>query len=378
MVVARAIDNTSHLKETIQYWLDQADVKINGDRPWDIQVHNDQLYARLIAQGTLAVGESYVEGWWDCDQLDELIARILWCNVNQAFSNWSYPQILQAKLMNLQSPHRSFEVARQHYDRGNRLYQHMLDSRMIYSCGYWKDAANLDAAQDAKLDLICRKLDIKPGMRVLDIGCGWGGAAKYIAERYPVEVVGITISEQQAQFAQNLCKGLPIEIRLQDYRELDESFDRILSVGMFEHVGYKNYRTYFQKVRNCLTEDGRFLLHTIGSNESQVRTEPWIEKYIFPNSMLPSAKQIATAIEHVLLLEDWHSFGHDYDKTLMAWFRNFDTHWHILKADYDEQFYRMWKYYLLSCAGGFRARKNQLWQILLSPKGIRGSYRVPR
>jgi cyclopropane-fatty-acyl-phospholipid synthase len=324
----------------------------------------------------MAAGESYVDGWWDCKQLDELFYRILCHNVNNCLKSWDYLHLLQAKFFNLQSLKQAFNVGKHHYDLGNLLYQQMLDRRMIYSCGYWKNAATLEEAQIAKLDLIAHKLDLQSGMRVLDIGCGWGGSAQYLAERYQVEVVGITVSQEQVSLAQDLCKGLPVEIRLQDYRELNEPFDRIFSVGMFEHVGYKNYRTYFECVRRCLQEDGRFLLHTIGTNNSYVRADPWIERYIFPNSMIPSAKQIITAFEGLMVLEDWHNFGSDYDKTLMHWFHNFRQHWDELRACYNDRFYRMWTYYLLSCAGSFRARQNHLWQILLTPKGIVGGCQV--
>jgi cyclopropane-fatty-acyl-phospholipid synthase len=224
--------------------------------------------------------------------------------------------------------------------------------------------------------MVCRKLELKPGMRVLDIGCGWGGMAQFAAQNYGVEVIGITISKEQAALARERCAGLPIEIRLQDYRNLSETFDRILSLGMFEHVGYKNYRTFMKKVRSLLKEDGLFLLHTIGVNRSQKTIDSWIQKYIFPNAVLPSAKQITAAVEGVFVLEDWHNFGADYDKTLMHWYKNFHSNWHTLKKKYDERFFRMWKYYLLSCAGSFRARSNQLWQIVLSPRGIPGGYRA--
>ena len=265
-----------------------------------------------------------------------------------------------------------------HYDIGNDLYEKMLGNRLIYSCGYWKDATTLDEAQEAKLDLCCRKLAIKPGMRVLDIGCGWGDTAKFIAERYKAEVIGITISKEQARFAEKRCEGLPVEIRLQDYRKLQDKFDRILSIGMFEHVGYKNYTRFMRVVRDRLQPDGIFLLHTIGSNYSVNSIDPWINKYIFPNAMLPSKKQICNAIEGRFVLEDWHNFGADYDTTLMHWFRNFHSHWHTLKQNYDSRFYRMWKYYLLACAGSFRARRHQVWQLVLSPRGIPGGYRSPR
>jgi cyclopropane-fatty-acyl-phospholipid synthase len=367
------------LRHRIERLLAMADVEIDGTRPWDIQVHDDALYARVLAEGALGLGESYMDGWWDCERLDELFHRVLAAELDARVQPmaevWS---VLKAKLFNLQKRSRAFQIGKRHYDIGNELYRRMLDSRMIYSCGYWKDAATLDEAQEAKLELVCRKLDLRPGMRVLDIGCGWGGTAKYAAERYGVEVVGITVSEEQAKYARELCRGLPVEIRLQDYRDLDESFDRVLSLGMFEHVGYKNYRTYVSVVRRCLGDDGLFLLHTIGGNRSAVRTDPWIARYIFPNSMLPSAKQIAAAIEGIFVLEDWHNFGADYDRTLMCWFRNFDESWPALKDRYDERFYRMWKYYLLSCAGSFRARRIQLWQIVLSPRGVPGGYVSPR
>jgi cyclopropane-fatty-acyl-phospholipid synthase len=252
----------------------------------------------------------------------------------------------------------------------------MLGEWLIYSCGYWENASTLDEAQEAKLDLVCRKLGLRQGMRVLDIGCG--GAAKFAAERYKVEVVGITVSKEQSRFGKELCQGLPVEICLQDFRSLKGPFDRIFSLGMFEHVGYKNYVTFFRVVNSCLKENGLFLLHTIGNKRSVTRIDPWINRYVFPNSMLPSAKQITSAAEGLFVLEDWHSFGQYYDKTLMAWYNNFTKNWTKLKDAYDERFYRMWTYYLLSCAGSFRARENQLWQIVLSANGVPGVYQSVR
>jgi len=363
----------------VERLLSFADVKIDGDRPWDLQVHNEDLYAKLLAEGSLGLGESYMDGWWDCNRLDEFFSRILRAKLDERVKPWSgLFGILKAKLFNFQKPSRAFQIGQHHYDIGNNLYRHMLGESLIYSCGYWKNASTLDQAQEAKLDLVYRKLDLQPGMHVLDIGCGWGGTAKFAAERYQVEVVGMTVSEEQARFGKELCQGLPVEIRLQDYRGLEGAFDRILSLGMFEHVGYKNYVTFMRAVNSYLKDGGLFLLHTIGGNRSVTRNDPWIERYIFPNSMLPSARQICAAAEGLFILEDWHSFGADYDKTLMHWFRNFHNNWDTLKEEYDERFYRMWKYYLLSCAGSFRARINQLWQIVLSPGGIPGGYRAPR
>jgi cyclopropane-fatty-acyl-phospholipid synthase len=369
-------DNSHHKVERL---LSFPDVEIGRARPWDIQVHNERLYERILAEGSLGLGESYMDGWWDCARLDEFFHRILRVELENKVKPWTECfGVLKAKLFNLQKPSHSFRVGHHHYDISNDLYRRMLGERLIYSCGYWGNASTLDEAQEAKLALVCRKLDLRPGMRVLDIGCGWGGAAKFAAERYQVEVLGITVSEEQARFGKELCQGLPVEIRLQDYRSLKGAFDRILSLGMFEHVGYKNYVTFMRVVNRCLKSDGLCLLHTIGGNRSVAGTDPWIERYIFPNSMLPSARQICAAIEGLFVLEDWHNFGADYDKTLMHWFRNFHENWDVLKKDYDERFYRMWKYYLLSCAGSFRARQNQLWQIVLSPKGVPDGYRAPR
>jgi cyclopropane-fatty-acyl-phospholipid synthase len=363
----------------IEKLLAPAGVEINGSRPWDIQVHKGELYPRVLAEGSLGLGEAYMDGWWDCQQLDEFFCRVLRADLDGCLRPWKDAvKLAKAKVVNRQNRARAYQVGERHYDVGNDLYARMLDKRMIYSCGYWQEAACLDEAQEAKLDLICRKLGLQPGVRVLDIGCGWGGTARFIAERSGASVVGITISKEQAKFGQESCQGLPVEIRLQDYRQLDEKFDRILSVGMFEHVGCKNYRTFMDVVRHCLADEGLFLLHTIGGNRSVARTDSWIDRYIFPNSMLPSASQIIKASEGLFVLEDWHNFGTDYDRTLMDWFRNFQTAWPELRETYGERFFRMWKYYLLSCAGGFRARRNQVWQVVFSPKGVPGGYRVRR
>ncbi|MCL1633453.1 cyclopropane fatty acyl phospholipid synthase [Luteimonas sp. SX5] len=366
-------------QDRLQTLLSDADVRIDGSRPWDLQIDDPRLAARVLARGSLGLGESYMDGWWHAASLDGLLFRLLDAHIDQrAHSLAEIWDGLRAHLLNLQKGRRAFEVGERHYDLGNDLYQAMLGKRLVYSCGYWREADNLDDAQEAKLDLICRKLGLRPGMRVLDIGCGWGEALKFAAERYGVSGVGITISREQAAYARELCAGLPIEIRVQDYREVDEPFDRILSVGMFEHVGVKNYRAYFEMARRCLSDEGLFLLHTIGGNQSVTHTDPWIGRYIFPNSMLPSAAQIATAVEDVFVVEDWHNFGTDYDRTLQAWRANIESAWDGLPARYDERFRRMWRYYLSASMAAFRARRIQLWQLVLSPRGVRGGYIAPR
>jgi cyclopropane-fatty-acyl-phospholipid synthase len=367
------------LRRRVQDLLSLADIEIGGSRPWDLRVHDERFYRRVLAQGSLGLGESYMDGWWDCERLDEFFYRVLRADLEGEVKGWRLVfDVVKATLLNLQKPSRAFHIGRRHYDIGNDLYRCMLDRNLIYSCAYWKDASTLDAAQEAKLELVCRKLDLKPGMRILDIGCGWGGTARFAAERHNVEVVGITVSEEQVKYGKDLCRDLPVEIRLQDYRDLRGTFDRVLSIGMFEHVGYKNYVTYMRAVRGHLSDEGLFLLQTIGRNRSGTTIDRWVGRYIFPNSMLPSSKQICDAIEGLFVIEDWQSFVADYDRTLMSWFRNFHENWGSLEESYGERFYRMWKYYLLSCAGAFRARQNQLWQLVLSPRGVECGYRAPR
>jgi len=361
--------------QKIEKLLSLADVKINGERPWDIQVKNEKLFDRVLAQGSLGFGEAYMDGWWESEQLDEMINKLLAADLDKKVQPWQFVfPYMKSKLVNLQKGKRAFNIGEKHYDIGNDLYSRMLGERMVYTCGYWKEAMNLDDAQEAKLDLVCKKIGLKAGDRVLDIGCGWGSFAKFAAEKYGASVVGITVSKEQLVLAKKMCEGLPVELRLQDYRDVNEKFDHIVSLGMIEHVGHKNYRTYMKVVRKNLKDDGLFLLHTIAGNQSTTGTNAWIDKYIFPDSMLPSAKQLTSAFEGLFVMEDWHSFGIYYDKTLMSWFQNFDATWPEIKDKYSERFYRMWKFYLLSCAGSFRCRKNQLWQIVLSPNGVRGGY----
>src|SRR3989344_2992258 len=359
-------------KTTIESLLVGTGVTLNGEKLYDPHIHREDFYGRVLSQGTLGLGEAYMDGWWDVERLDELVDRILHAGLNKKIRSPQFTiNAVWAYLTNLQSKRRAFQVGEKHYDIGNDLYEKMLDKRMTYTCGYWKDAGNLDEAQEAKLDLVCRKLGLKGGERILDIGCGWGSFAIFAAERYGAHVTGITVSKEQVALAVARAGSLPVTFRLQDCRDIDDGpYDHVVSLGMFEHVGYKNYRTFMRLVDSVLKPGGLFLLHTIGGNRSVPTTDPWIHKYIFPNGMLPSIKQIGGAIENIFVMEDWHNFSIDYDKTLMAWVKNFDNAWPILKAAYGERFYRMWKYYLLVCAGTFRARENQLWQLVLSKEGV--------
>jgi len=358
--------------------LAHADIVIDGDRPWDPKV-NDERFFDIAFAGSLAIGEAYMDGLWDCDQLDELVCRFRHASLDEQFrigaDGW---RVLKAKLRNRQSQSRSYHMGHRVYDGAIDLFEATLDPRMVYSCAYWKNATTLAEAQEAKLDLACRKLGLRPGMRVLDVGCGWGSFVHYAAEKYGVEVTGVTVSREQMEYGQKRCKGLPVEIRFQDYRDVTGSFDRVFSAGMFEHVGPRNHRRYFETVHRVLKSDGLFLLHTVGGNRSLPSVDAWIDKYIFPDSVMPSASQITRAVEQLFVTEDWHNFGPDYAKTLVAWFENFDRNWPELRSRYDERFYRMWKFYLLACAGTFRARINHLWHFVFSKKGIVGGYEAVR
>jgi cyclopropane-fatty-acyl-phospholipid synthase len=354
-------------KETVKNLLKQAGIKVNGPRPFDIQVHDERFYERVLSQRELGLGESYMDGWWDAQKVDEFIAQVLTAGVRGKIK--LTPSLarsfIKAAISNRQKVRHAKRHASFHYDIGNDLYELMLDKRMVYSCAYWEGAKTLDEAQEEKLDLICRKLHLKKGMTLLDIGCGWGGLVEYAARNYGVKATGITPAKEQVKVAKQRTKGLPVTIKQMDYREVDGKFDRVVSVGMLEHVGPHNYRRFFRKCQRLLKDDGLMLHHVIGRNWSTRYTDPWIDRYIFPGGVIPTLKQLSEAVEKRLIIEDVHNFGPYYDKTLMAWHKNFVKSYPQLKDRYDERFKRMWEYYLLSSAGGFRARELQLYQIVM-------------
>ena len=360
----------------VEHLLAKADIRINGDRPWDIRVHRPRFYRRLALKGSLGAGESYVDGDWDAQKLDEAFFRLFRLRVDSELSV-SFPQLFEGirrLFSNPESHSRAFRVGKEHYDLDLELFKKMLDKHMVYSCGFWEQASTLDEAQQDKFKLIAKKLLLKPGMRVLDVGSGFGGLANWLHDHHHVTVDGITVSQVQLQEARRLSEGKRVHFELKDWRDIDGKWDRIVSVGQFEHVGLKNYSSYMKKMRSCLTEEGLFLLHTIGNDVSTLYTDPWIEKYIFPGGLIPSLKQISAALEGLFVLEDLHNFGADYDKTLMAWFSNFNRP----PTDPTAPFFRKWSYYLLSSAAAFRARRLELWQLVLSPEGLLGGYHCDR
>lgn len=366
-------------KRFLEKILENSDIRIDGDRPWDPQIRDEDFYKILLGRGTLGLGESYMNGLWDCERLDELFYKAITANLEERFSSRKLPALLvkgAQLLFNLQAGNRVYKVGERHYDFGNDMFSWMLGENMNYSCGYWKDAENLEDAENAKMDLICRKIQLREGMKVLDIGCGWGSLGAYMRERYGADVTGISISREQIAYAKE--KHPDCQWIFEDYRKLDGKYDRVVSVGMFEHVGYKNYRAFMKKVRELLKPDGLFLLHTIGANKQRLGTDPWIHKYIFPNGMLPSQVNILKASGDYFIMEDWHNFGADYDRTLMAWLERFERGCDENRFKHDEIARRMFRYYLASCAAAFRARDIQLWQIVFSPLGVQGGYNSVR
>jgi cyclopropane-fatty-acyl-phospholipid synthase len=364
---------TSLAQATVQDLFASADIRFDGRRPWDIRVHDARFFRAVLAGGTLGFGESYMDGWWDCEALDEMCCRAIRARLEERVPVNLHTALAFASsfLLNLQTRRRARLVGRRHYDVGNDFFECMLDPSMQYSCAWFRDTNDLAQAQREKMDLICRKLGLEKGMSLLDIGCGWGGLARHASEHYGCRVVGITISEEQRRYGAELSRGLPVEIRLQDYREISEQFDRVVSVGMLEHVGPKNYRKYMRKVFETLRPGGVFVCQSIAANFSSHYPDPWVARYIFPNSMIPSATQVSKATEKLLVLEDVQNLGGDYEKTLKAWESNFRRSWHRFASRYGETFYRMWRFYLLGCAGAFRARGLQLFQFVFSKGGIR-------
>lgn len=374
------------MQRQIEDLLGEIGVTVNGNKPYDVKIHDPRLYNKILLKQSVGAGEGYVEGMWDCDQLDELYYRI--CrhkSYNKIYSkSKAFFVTLRNSIFNQQTPEKSEKVAKVHYNLGNTLYERMLGKSMAYTCGYWKNAKDLDEAQFAKYELICQKLDLRPGERVLELGCGWGGLAKYMAEKYGCEVVAFDIGKEPYTYAKELCQDLPVQVYQCDWRAVNVynptriKFDKLVSVGVLEHVGYKNYDLFLKISRDFIKDDGIFLLHSIGGNMSRNYCDAWINQYIFPNGHLPSLKQLGKAYENKFIIEDFHNIGPYYENTLLGWHKNLNDHWDELKNHYDEKFHRMMNFYLLTCAGGFRAREMQLWQFVLTPHGIEKGYKSIR
>ena len=381
-MLKKKIIQNCRIPKIVEEVFDSAGIVVNGSNPWDIQILDERAFNLILSKWSLGLGEGYMKGYWDCFDLEEFLYRLLRYDHNEkirgiANINLLY-EILRAKIFNLQSKSRAFKVGQHHYDAGQDIFAAMLDKEMMYSCAYWEHAHDLDEAQLDKMELICRKLQLKPGETLLEIGCGWGGFAQYAAQNYGVKVTGVTVSREQYRIAKQKCEAESVEILLNDYRDLEGRFNKIVSIGMFEHVGAKNYQEYFLIASRLLDDNGIFVLHTIGSDVTTLRTDPWIEKYIFPNGKIPSLSEIGTASEGSFIIEDLQNIGLDYEKTLLAWYKKFITSWPLVASKYNYIFFRMWSYYLLGCAAFFKSRQGQLWQIVFTKRSYSGIYRSIR
>jgi cyclopropane-fatty-acyl-phospholipid synthase len=361
--------------------LSRAGIRINGSNPWDVRVNDDRFFSRAL-RGSLGFGESYMDGDWDADELDALFRRVMRMKltrsplviVNRIWSD------IRARLTNLQTRSGSRAIAEAHYDLDHRLYKEFLGPYNQYTCCFFNKAKTLQTAEIEKLEMLCNKLGLSAGDKVLDIGCGWGGFAKYAAETRGCSVTGVSISTEQIAYAREYTSGLPVKIIEADYRDLPEMyggqhFDKVLICGMLEHVGYKNYRNIFSIIHHLLKDEGKFLLHTIGNNQTTAVVDPWIEKYIFRNSMAPAMGQLAEAFEGLLVVQDWENYGLYYAPTLAAWQQNFEKNWETISAieterPFDERFRRMFNYYFLSCKAAFETENLHLWHVVLTKHGL--------
>lgn len=374
--------------------LAQAGITINGTNPWDLIVKDDRFYARTAIGGSLGLGDSYAEGLITCEDIGALQQRWIAADTHPPGPRWPRNPAeawirLKMLMSNQQNIERSRDVGKFHYDIGNDLYRRMLGPTMAYSCGYWAgikyatDALALDQAQRNKYQIICEKLNLRWGMRVLEIGCGSGGFAAYAAREYGVDIVGVSISKEQIAYAQqaypDLCASGQINLQLMDYRGMydtfGQQFDAAVSIGMFEHVGPANYAVYMKAVRDCLKPHAPFLLHTIVGNGNP---DPFMWYRIFRGGVLPLEAQMAKAAKPYFAIEHVENFGYDYYLTLKAWWNNFVAAWPELEHTYDRRFYRMWEFYLKACAALFEARRIHLQHWLLVPGGTKHGYHWQR
>ncbi|HEU4409554.1 MAG TPA: cyclopropane fatty acyl phospholipid synthase [Polyangiaceae bacterium] len=349
-----------------------ADLRTDGRRPWDARVLDGAFYGRVLRRGSLGLGEAYMDGQWACDDLEEFAYRAVRGGLERG-SKAVHGALAGAlgRLGNQQTRRRSRRVAERHYDLGNDLFGAFLGRYKNYSCGYFEGTDDLDVAQRKKLDLVCRKLGLGPGDRLLDVGGGFGELARHAAESYGCRVTSINISDEQIGFARELCRGLPVEVVKCDYRDVAGRYDKIAVVAMLTHVGHKNYRRFMRVMRRCLAPGGAMLIESVGGNVSLARCEPWTDRYVFPGGVVPSIAQLGRAFEGLFVLEDLHNFAPSYVATLRAWHRNLRAAWPRLAASgrYAERTRRMFEYFFLTVAGAFRARGLQHWHLVLTPAG---------
>jgi len=354
-----------------------------GDRtghPVAVRFNNASAQRAVLFDPELKLGEAYMDGTLIVERgsIADVLALLL-SQERLGPRNWAVPRVLRYLFRRLQQFNlrsRSRINVAHHYDLDGRLYSLFLDGDQQYSCAYFeRPNQSLDDAQLAKKRHLAAKLRIAPGAKVLDIGCGWGGLALYLAEIAGAHVTGITLSREQHQRAQNRAQERgrrDVEFKLLDYRDLDGRFDRIVSVGMFEHVGVGFYDVFFNQCAKCLAEDGIALLHTIGRNRPPGITNPWIAKYIFPGGYIPALSEVLRAIERAgLIVTDVEILQLHYAETLKAWRERFLAHRDEVVRLYDQRFVRMWEFYLACSEMAFRLGEMVVFQIQMAKhKGV--------
>jgi cyclopropane-fatty-acyl-phospholipid synthase len=344
-----------------------AGVAINGQNPCDISVKDDRFYRAVLQKGSLGLGESYMDGWWSCDDLEEMASRMIGSGLYKfslRMPIYLLPN-LRDNVFNQQSKEMSLRVADRHYAMGNEMFFGFLGKHKNYSCGYYSGTGDLDEAQRLKLDKVCKLLDLQPGDRLLDIGGGWCEFARYAATHYGCEVVSINITDEQIAFAREYCKGASVEVRKCDYRDITGRFNKIAVLAMLTHVGRKNYRKFLEIAHGALEPHGTLLIESVGGHKSHSNCEAWIDKYIFPGGVVPCLSQIDAAASGLFQRTVTDEFGSSYVLTLRAWHRNLIQAWSAHEGRYGERVRRMFEYFFLTTAGSFRARYLLHWHILL-------------
>lgn len=359
--------------------LESAGIQANGTETWDPRINDQRFWNRVAMDGMLGLGDSYVDRWWDSDDIPEFFNRairgrlLVWTSrshhaILKRIRDWAF---------NPQNPRRAVANVKAHYTERDELVLGMLGPWNAYSCAFFEDpehpAEGLAVAEARKLELICRKLSLNSSDRFLDIGCGWGSLLGYAQKHYGVKGDGITPAPNQAAFVSRTY-GLTVYER--DYRRIDTHYDRIASVGMYEHVGPKNARTYMETVNRSLNKNGLFLLHFFGRPSADIPLlDTWTDRYIFPGAYLPTSAETHAAAEGLLEIVHQDEWGRHYDPTLCAWERNFEEY--AVREGLKERnqaLYRMWRYYLLSAAGAFRSGDIALWQMVFKKRGSRRVY----
>ncbi|MCH2333239.1 MAG: cyclopropane-fatty-acyl-phospholipid synthase family protein [Pseudomonadales bacterium] len=351
------------------------DEQVFGDGPASVvwRINDTRVLSKIARNPLLNLGETYIEQGWDVEdgKLAQLLT-ILRTNFEDELVRRGSMAAYAAILQTWNNLHASMRNVSHHYDLDESLFRAFLDQDMHYSCAYFRTPEQtLEAAQSAKCEHIRKKLCLKPGQKVLDIGSGWGSLGLYLAEQEDVQVTGLTLSNEQLGVAKEhaIQRGLDnqVEFRLEDYRNHQGEYDAVVSVGMFEHVGLRNFDGYFNKVGNLLSKDGIAMIHTIGHMDRPAATNPWIRRHIFPGGYIPAISEISTAIERSpLVFADIEVWRQHYALTLKEWNRRFQTVRSEFARDKGERFCRIWEFYLLTCQTAFEVESLVVYQLQLS------------